>query len=111
MLLQLNDLCISERLFEIYDELQTLNKELASVTREIEENQARFETQTTILTELDKEHDFNYFDRAVFNVVVDKAVVHANRNIEFFFYGNETYLFKFDEELYEQTKNCAKYYK
>lgn len=99
---------VSGRLFEMYDEVQDLNKELVKLNMLLKEKQEKERINSDALGQFEIEHSFDTFDKSVFNMVVEKALVYSNRDIEFYFIGDFKYMFKFDAEFYDFTKNDAK---
>jgi len=102
------DSFISGKMFQMYDDIQDLHKEFIQLNIKLKEKQEKQNKESAALGEYEKEQNFNSFDRTVFNLVIDKALVYKNKDIEFLFIGGMKHKFEFDAELYEYTKDNAK---
>lgn len=101
------DSYVSGKMFEMYDELQEIGKELISSNIELRKKMEEADREKGFAAELSKTQNFDTYNKTVFNIVIKEALVYANKDIEFVFEGGIKYLFKFDSELYDYTKNSG----
>lgn len=101
------DSYVSGKMFEMYDELQEIGKELISSNIELRKKMEEADREKGFAAELSKTQNFDTYNKTVFNIVIKEALVYANKDIEFVFEGGIKHLFKFDSELYDYTKNSG----